>query len=141
MTDNENVQNTTDENVETPKTEVPESEAALTSAQQITNEDDKLIALAESSKVENMLGKTEVVYIEEGKPTEYGLKLQYPGSTRALQIQTISAPNGDFDPVKLMDEAIKDVIVVPRIKSVDDFWNVHEGLSEAVQKVLQFLTK
>lgn len=104
-------------------------------AQEIHDEDTKLRELAEKSKIANMMGKTKVVYIDEGKPTMYGLKLQFPGVSRATRILNMAGS----DPIEVLSEAIKDVVVVPKISSVDGFWNEHTGIAEALEDIMTFL--
>ena len=78
----------------------------------------------------------------EGTPQEYTITLQYPGGARALEIEDIAGTGkavGDVAYSRLMNEAIKDVIVMPRVQSIDSYWNDHAGLAEVAVTVLSFL--
>lgn len=152
----ENVQNTdntsveaqdqkveaTAETAEAPKAEmttVADAKKVLDGLS-IHDQDERLLAMAESSKIESRLGETKIIYVNEDDPKAmYGLRIQYPGSSRATEL--IGRLGGDgFDPIGFLNEAIKDVIVVPRINSVDDFFNTHKGLGKVVNQVANFLS-
>lgn len=97
---------------------------------------------SESSTIVNMMGKTQDFVICEGTDQEYTITLQYPGAARALEIEDIAATGksvGDIAYSTLMNEAIKDVIVMPRVQSIDSYWNDHAGLAEVAITVLSFL--
>lgn len=106
------------------------------------NKQTKIKKKAESSTIANMMGKTQDFVICEGTPQEYTITLQYPGGARALEIEDIAGTGkavGDVAYSRLMNEAIKDVIVMPRVQSIDSYWNDHAGLAEVAVTVLSFL--
>lgn len=82
----------------------------------------------------------ETVTIKAGTPQEYDLKLAFPGVVAASQLRE-GARNifGQIDRTALMEDAIKTVIVEPKINSLDDFWNTHAGFDEATDAVISFL--
>lgn len=96
---------------------------------------------AETSEIKNMMGMTKTIKIAEGTPHEYSLTLRFPGVVRASEIEDIASNR--FDNIvytELMREAIKDVIISPKISSLD-FWNNHAGYSEVSFKILNFLNQ
>ncbi|RVU70161.1 MULTISPECIES: hypothetical protein [Lactobacillus] len=96
---------------------------------------------AKSSTIENMLGKTKVIKIGEGTDHGYSLTLRYPGVARAMQIEDIASGANAYKTIAVslfMEEVIKDVIVSPKISSLD-FWNNHVGLAEVFDQTLSFL--
>ncbi|QHJ85249.1 MAG: hypothetical protein [Bacteriophage sp.] len=106
------------------------------------NKQTKTKKKAESSTIANMMGKTQDFVICEGTDQEYTITLQYPGGARALEIEDIAGTGkavGDIAYGTLMNEAIKDVIVMPRVQSIDSYWNTHGGLDEVAITVLSFL--
>ena len=106
------------------------------------NKQTKTKKKVESSTIANMMGKTQDFVICEGTPQEYTITLQYPGGARALEIEDIAGTGkavGDVAYSRLMNEAIKDVIVMPRVQSIDSYWNDHAGLAEVAVTVLSFL--
>ena len=106
------------------------------------NKQTKTKKKAESSTIANMMGKTQDFVICEGTPQEYTITLQYPGGARALEIEDIAGTGkavGDVAYSRLMNEAIKDVIVMPIVQSIDSYWNDHAGLAEVAITVLSFL--
>lgn len=106
------------------------------------NKQSQVAKEAKNSSIENMMGRTEDFVICEGTPKEYTITLQYPGAARALEIEDIAGTGksvGDIAYKTLMDEAIKDVIIAPKVKSINEFWNSHGGLNEVAVLVLSFL--
>lgn len=111
------------------------SELALEAHQKQTG----IIKSAESAKIEKQIGKTKEFVIAEGTDDEYTIVLQFPGVARALEIQDIAANR--YDNIAfglLMKEAIKDVIVSPKITSLG-FWDEHAGLGDVAAHVNSFL--
>lgn len=103
------------------------------------NEQVKKANAIEKSEIASLMGKTTDVIIAEGTEQEYTITLQYPGAARALEIEDIATNKfGNIAFTPLMEEAIKDVIVVPKVTSLD-FWNSHPGLDEVSLSVLSFL--
>lgn len=103
------------------------------------NEQVKKANAIEKSEIASLMGKTTDVIIAEGTDQEYTITLQYPGAARALEIEDIATNKfGNIAFTPLMEEAIKDVIVVPKVTSLD-FWNSHPGLDEVSLSVLSFL--
>lgn len=101
----------------------------------------KTVKLAETSSIANMMGKTRDVVLGEGTDNEYTATLQFPGVARAMEIEDIATNRfGNIAFGLLMEEAIKDVIVAPKIKSLD-FWNTHVGLDQISLEVLSFLNE
>lgn len=95
----------------------------------------------EESTIENIMGKTKDIVIAEGTDHEYTVTLQFPGAARAMEIEDIASNKfGNIVYSLLMQEAIKDVIVAPKIKSLD-FWNTHAGLGDVTIEVLSFLNQ
>ncbi|MCO6514947.1 MAG: hypothetical protein J6586_00200 [Snodgrassella sp.] len=97
---------------------------------------------AKKSEIVSILGKTKDVTIGEGTDHEYVLTLQYPGTARALEIMDLSANKYDHIAYSIfMQEAIKDVIISPKITSLS-FWDKHKySVVEAAVKVLSFLNE
>lgn len=101
----------------------------------------KKVNAVENSEIASTLGKTKDITIAKGTEQEYMLTLQYPGTARALEIMDLSSNKYDHVAFSLlMQEAIKDVIVSPRITSLS-FWDKHKGLSEVAAEVLSFLNE
>jgi hypothetical protein len=95
----------------------------------------------ENSEIASTLGKTKEITVAKGTDQEYTLTLQYPGTARALEILDLSSNKYDHVAFSLlMQEAIKDVIVSPKITSLS-FWDKHKGLSEVAAEVLSFLNE
>lgn len=94
---------------------------------------------AESSTITSMMGKTKTIVVAQDTDHEYSLTLQFPGVARAMEIEDIASNQyGNMVFSLLMKEAIKDVIVSPKINSLD-FWDTHAGLGEVTIQVLTFL--
>ena len=96
---------------------------------------------AKTSEIETMMGKTKEVTLEKGTDKEYTVVLQFPGVARAMEIEDIAANR--FNNIAfsaLMEECVKDVIVSPKISSVN-YWNSHPGLDELAPQVLRFLNQ
>ena len=94
---------------------------------------------AESSTIASMMGKTKTIVVAQDTGHEYSLTLQFPGVARAMEIEDIASNQyGNMVFSLLMKEAIKDVIVSPKINSLD-FWDTHAGLGEVTIQVLTFL--
>lgn len=94
---------------------------------------------AESSTIASMMGKTKTIFVAQDTEHEYSLTLQFPGVARAMEIEDIASNQyGNMVFSLLMKEAIKDVIVSPKINSLD-FWDTHAGLGEVTIQVLTFL--
>lgn len=94
---------------------------------------------AESSTIASMMGKTKTIVVAQDTDHEYSLTLQFPGVARAMEIEDIASNQyGNMVFSLLMKEAIKDVIVSPKINSLD-FWDTHAGLGEVTIQVLTFL--
>ncbi|MCO6534375.1 hypothetical protein [Lactobacillus sp.] len=94
---------------------------------------------AESSTIASMMGKTKTIVVAQDTEHEYSLTLQFPGVARAMEIEDIASNQyGNMVFSLLMKEAIKDVIVSPKINSLD-FWDTHAGLGEVTIQVLTFL--
>lgn len=123
---------------ETKITKKTNSELALEAHKKQT----KIAKSAETSEIVNMMGKTKDFVVAEGTAKEYTVTLQFPGVARAIDIED-NATNryGGIAFGILMREAIKDVIVAPRAKSIDDFWNRHKGFDEISLIVLNFLNE
>lgn len=99
----------------------------------------KSAKLAETSTIASMMGKTKTIVIAQDTEHEYSLTLQFPGVARAMEIEDIASNQyGNMVFSLLMKEAIKDVIVSPKINSLD-FWDTHAGLGEVTIQVLTFL--
>lgn len=99
----------------------------------------KKVNSIEKSAIANLMGKTTDFVIEEGTEKEYTITLQYPGASRAMEIEDVATNRyGNISFTPLMEEAIKDVIVVPKVTSLD-FWNTHAGLNDVALAVLSFL--
>lgn len=105
-------------------------------------------AKATTDKKDNpVLQPDKVVLINKDNPDKmYALKLHFPGTLTAFDIQIKSAINGEdgvtgTDFVKLMRLALaKGVIAAPRITNLDSFFNNHRNsFAEAALKVLNFL--
>lgn len=93
----------------------------------------------ESSTIASMMGKTKTIVVAQDTDHEYSLTLQFPGVARAMEIEDIASNQyGNMVFSLLMKEAIKDVIVSPKINSLD-FWDTHAGLGEVTIQVLTFL--
>lgn len=94
---------------------------------------------AENSTIASMMGKTKTIVVAQDTDHEYSLTLQFPGVARAMEIEDIASNQyGNMVFSLLMKEAIKDVIVSPKINSLD-FWDTHAGLGEVTIQVLTFL--
>lgn len=94
---------------------------------------------AETSTIASMMGKTKTIVVAQDTDREYSLTLQFPGVARAMEIEDIASNQyGNMVFSLLMKEAIKDVIVSPKINSLD-FWDTHAGLGEVTIQVLTFL--
>lgn len=124
----------TTKKAETKKTN---SELAL----EAHNREVKTAKQAKTSEMENMMGKTKEITLCKGTDKEYTVVLQFPGVARAMEIEDIAANRfGNIAYSALMEECVKDVIVSPKISSVN-FWNSHPGLGELAPEVLRFLNK
>ena len=96
---------------------------------------------AKESTLKSMMGLTRTIKIAEGTDKEYSLTLRYPGIVRASQIEDdIQNPFGNVSFSALMEEAIKYIIVSPKIKSTE-FWDSHANFAEVALKVNQFLNE
>ena len=94
---------------------------------------------AKTSEMENMMGKTKEITLCKGTDKEYTVVLQFPGVGRAMEIEDIAANRYNNLALSVfMQECVKDVIVSPKINSVN-YWNSHPGLGELTLEVLRFL--
>ena len=110
-------------------------------AQEQHDEQVRIKKQAESSKIESLEGKTKTVTIRKGTDQEYTLELQFPGVERASTlIEDSRNPFGQPNLPELLKESLKDVVIAPHIESLK-WWNYHEGLYEAANTVLIFLTE
>lgn len=110
-------------------------------AQEQHDEQVRIKKQAESSKIESLEGKTKTVTIRKGTDQEYTLELQFPGVERASTlIEDSRNPFGQPNLPELLKESLKDVVIAPHIESLK-WWNYHEGLYEAANTVLNFLTE
>ena len=110
-------------------------------AQEQHDEQVRIKKQAESSKIESLEGKTKTVTIRKGTDKEYTLELQFPGVERASTlIEDSRNPFGRPNLPELLKESLKDVVIAPHIESLE-WWNHHEGLYEAANAVLNFLTE
>lgn len=118
----------------------PTQEEMATNTKKIMDDRQMILKLAESSKIADTFGKKKIVFIDKDRATKYALELTYPGSVRASDIiQQSYMSNGQYSLRTLMNEAIKDVITLPHIKDVADFWDHHTNFGEAAVKVFNFL--
>lgn len=120
--------------VETPNLNPTDSKGVL----DLTNYLEKL---ADNSVVPNQLNCYKTILVNQGKPTMWGMRLHFPGTFKAGELET-SAMNdaGQIDLKKFMQNCIgAGVIVAPRITDLEKFSNTHESFGEAVTKVLNFL--
>lgn len=118
----------------------PTQEEMATNTKKIMDDRQMILKLAESSKIADTFGKKKIVFIDKDRATKYALELTYPGSVRASDIiQQSYMSNGQYSFRTLMNEAIKDVITLPHIKDVADFWDHHTNFGEAAVKVFNFL--
>ena len=121
----------------TKKSEAKKTNSEL--ALEAHNREVKTAKQAKTSEMENMMGKTKEITLEKGTDKEYTVVLQFPGVARAMEIEDIAANRfGNIAYSALMDECIKDVIVSPKINSLN-YWNSHPGLGELTLEVLRFL--
>ena len=118
----------------------PTQEEMAANTKKIMDDRQMILKLAESSKIADTFGKKKIVFIDKDRATKYALELTYPGSVRASDIiQESYMSNGQYSFKTLMQEAIKDVITLPHITDVADFWNHHTNFGEAAVKVFDFL--
>lgn len=110
-------------------------------AQEAHDEQVRINKEAESSKVEPLTARQKTVAIKDGSDHEYHLLLKFPGVRKASQlIEDSRNPFGQPNLPVLLESSLKDVVVLPHIKSLD-WWDDHEGLYEAANAVYLFLTK
>lgn len=97
--------------------------------------------LADKSSVKSQVFCYKTILVNEGKPTMWGMRLHFPGTFQASQLETDSLDeNANINFKKLMQGAIRaGVIVAPKITDLEKFANTHEGFGEAVTQVLNFL--
>lgn len=96
---------------------------------------------AKTSEMENMMGKTKEITLCKGTDKEYTVVLQFPGVARAMEIEDIAANRYNNLALSVfMEECVKDVIVSPKINSVN-YWNSHPGLDELTPQVVNFLNQ
>lgn len=96
---------------------------------------------AKTSEMENMMGKTKEITLCKGTDKEYTVVLQFPGVGRAMEIEDIAANRYNNLALSVfMQECVKDVIVSPKINSVN-YWNSHPGLDELTPQVVNFLNQ
>lgn len=110
-------------------------------AQQAHDEQVRINKEAESSRIEDLSTRQKTVAINEGTDAEYHLLLKFPGARKASTlIEDSRNPFGQPNLPALLEASLKDVVILPHIKSLD-WWNDHEGLYEAANAVYSFLTK
>lgn len=121
--------------------EVVSDEENAKKALEIHKQQKKNVEAAEASTMKSMFGMTETVTIAENSKHPYSITMRYPGTAIASQIEddATNRYNG-VNMTELMEQAIKHVIISPRITSLD-FWDTHEGYSEVFANVLQFLNE
>lgn len=118
----------------------PTQEEMAANTKKIMDDRQMILKLAESSKIADTFGKKKIIFIDKDRSTKYALELTFPGSVRASDIiQESYMSNGQYSFKTLMNEAIKDVITLPHITDVEDFWNHHTNFGEAAVKVFDFL--
>lgn len=120
----------------------PSQQEMAENTKRIQDQRNMILSLAEKSKIKNLLGKTEVVFVDKDRPTKYALELTYPGSVEASDIlQHAMLSNGAYSMKYIMERAIKEVITLPHITDVADFWDCHTNFGEAATKVFNFLSE
>lgn len=120
----------------------PSQQEMAENTKRIQDQRNMILSLAEKSKIKNLFGKTKVVFIDENRPTKYALELTYPGSVEASDIlQHALMDNGAYSMKYIMQRAIKEVITLPHIQNIDDFWDCHTNFGEAATKVFNFLSE
>ena len=137
----EEIKNHENQEVEaTTENAAPTQEEMAVNTKKIMDERQMILQLAESSKIADTFGKKKIVFIDKDRATKYALQLTYPGSVRASEIlQDCYMRNGQYSFKTLMQNAVKDVITLPKITDMEDFWNHHTNFDEAAVKVFNFL--
>lgn len=154
-TENEDVKaQETEEKAKSPAEEVAKAPAKLSTVEEgskpkfdLTTADGLAAAKAwledraKKSAIKNQMFCSKLVLIDEGKESEYGLLLHFPGVTEASNIETRAFDqNGNISIGDLMKGAVeKGVIVSPHIDDVDTFANTHKSFGEAARSVMNFL--
>ena len=153
MTNDENVKNINETNEDVnQETSADAADAEETESTDMPNLDPHesadvlklnnwLEELADKSSVKSQVFCYKTILVNQGKPSMWGMRLHFPGTFEAGQIETDAMDaNGNMNLKKLMQNCIRaGVIISPKITDLEKFANTHEGFGEAVTQVLNFL--
>lgn len=85
--------------------------------------------------------KTALVKIHEGEEDEQSFLLQFPGTTRASDlIDNAQNVFGNINRTYFMQEALKQVVVEPKIKDLA-YFDTHAGYSDLYEEIRSFLAE
>lgn len=95
---------------------------------------------AAKNAITSRFGKTKTFKIDEGTDHEQTFILQFPGTVEASNLlDSAQNPFGNLARTFFMEQAIKKIIVAPKIKDLK-FFDEHHGYSEVYDQVVSFLT-
>ena len=110
-------------------------------ANDLTNVREEAKQQAANNVITSRFGKTETFKINEGEDDEQTVMLQFPGTIKASDLMDGAAnPFGNINRTFFMEQAIKNVIVAPKMKDLSWF-DTHHGYNEVFEKAYSFLTE
>ena len=155
MTNDENVKNINETNEDVnQETSADAADAEETESTDMPNLDPHesadvlklnnwLEELADKSSVKSQVFCYKTILVNQGKPSMWGMRLHFPGTFEASEIETNALDeNANINFKKLMQGALKaNVILAPKITDLEKFANEHEGFGEAARAVMNFLNQ
>lgn len=116
------------------------SETTKQVAAKVQNVDAEARKQAEANKITSRFMKTKTVKTGEDTDHEQTYLLQFPGTVNAQDIFE-NAQNlfGNINKRYFMQEAVKRVVVAPKIKDLGWF-DTHHGFNELFDEIFSFLT-
>lgn len=153
MNNEENTTVVTDENVtvEDPQTTEPDQKVEVVDADENAK---KAVEMAQqlkdnakgaaTSQMKSIMGYTKTVKIGEDVDPDlaYSITLRFPGVARASDIIDGSEnPFGNLIRTAFLEECIRHVVVSPKIKDLDEFFDTHIGYNEVFDECRNFLNQ
>lgn len=121
------------------KPKIIDAETAKKISDDAVQENKKIAKQLEASKIAPTKGRTKTVVIGEGTDYEYSVVMQFPGVVRASAIRDDAMnPYGNINRTVFAQELIDDIIVSPKINSLE-FFETHRGYDELINEGLEFL--
>ena len=108
-------------------------------ADEMANVNETAKTEAQKNTITSRFNKTETFKTNEGEEGEQTWLIQFPGTAAASDLLDASSnPFGNINRTYFMQQAIKSIVVAPKIKDISWF-DTHKGYTEVYAHVLSFL--